>query len=85
VRVRSRTAAGERLRAALPDALRQPGSGVARTHWIFPVRSADPEALVDRLRTAGVDASAATSNLVALLPDGPDAVFYADGEWRPNA
>jgi perosamine synthetase len=70
-RVRSRTAAGERLRAALPDALRQPGAGVARTHWIFPVRSADPEALVARLRTAGVDASAATSNLVALLPDGP--------------
>jgi hypothetical protein len=72
-RVRARTAVGERLRAVLPPSLPQPGGEVERTHWIFPVRSADPAALVARLRRVGVDASPATSNLVALLDDGKAA------------
>lgn len=72
-RVRARTAAGESLRTDLPAALLQPGDQVVRTHWLFPVRAADPAALVAQLRSAGVDASAGTSNLVALTTDGPAA------------
>ena len=72
-RVRARVAAGERLRAGLPAGA-LPGDRVARrTHWLFPVRAVDPTGLVRRLRAAGVDASGATSNLVALTADGPAA------------
>jgi len=72
-RVRARAAAGERLREGLP-AGSLPGDRVARrTHWLVPVRAADPARLVRRLRAVGVDASGATSNLVTLTEDGPAA------------
>lgn len=92
-RTRARTASGEALRAGLPAQVPQPGERAVRTHWLFPVRADDPAALVARLRRAGVDASAGTSNLVALTTDGPAAdlmrhVVYVPAypelpeEWR---
>lgn len=73
-RVRARTVAGERLADRLPERLRPPGRAVRRrTHWLFPVRSGDPDALVAALRQAGIDASASTSNLVALTSAGPSS------------
>lgn len=72
-RVRARAAVGEALRARLPAWLPQPGERARRTHWLFPVRATDPADLVARLRRAGVDASAGTSNLVALTDAGPAA------------
>lgn len=72
-RVRARTEVGESLRVDLPAGVLHPGGRAVRTHWLFPVRVADPAALVARLRAAGVDASAGTSNLVALTTDGPAA------------
>ena len=76
-RVRARTVVGERLRAGLGPAT-VPGARVpGRTHWLFPVRAAEPDRLVRRLRDVGVDASGATSNLVALTVVGPGG--RADG------
>ena len=37
-----------------------------RTHWLFPVIVANPEALVADLRWHGLDASQATSSIVAV-------------------
>ena len=83
-RVHARTWVGESLRAALPAALPQPGGRAARTHWLFPVRAADPAALVARLRAVGVDASTGTSNLVALTADGPAADLMSHVVYVPT-
>jgi perosamine synthetase len=69
-RLARRARAGEMLACSLPAVLRHPGrSANSRTHWLFPVLSPDPEGLVRRLRSAGFDASRATSNIaVAEAP-----------------
>lgn len=72
-RLRRRAAAGERLRAGLPPGSVPGDRAHLRTHWLFPVRAGEPRRLVERLRAAGVDASGATSNLVALTTTGPAA------------
>ncbi len=57
-RLEARTAAGERLRSALGDALTVPGDACpTRTHWAFTVLVEDPYAAMAKLRAAGFDAS----------------------------
>jgi perosamine synthetase len=66
---------GERVAHALPPSVFQPGrSALDRTHWVFPVVTADRAQLIDSLRRAGFDAATATSNIVAVSPpiDRPD-------------
>lgn len=69
-RLARRARAGEILTRSLPFKLPHPGrSASSRTHWLFPVAAPDPEGLVRRLRSAGFDASRATSNIaVAEAP-----------------
>lgn len=70
VRLQARARAGEGLAAALPEGLSHPGEGLARrSHWLFPVVTAEPPALVHELRRRGIDASRATSNLSAVGTD----------------
>ncbi|MBX6321649.1 MAG: DegT/DnrJ/EryC1/StrS aminotransferase family protein [Rhodospirillaceae bacterium] len=57
-RLAARTAAGERLRAALGQSLTVPGAACPnRTHWVFTVLVEDPAAAMVWLRAAGFDAS----------------------------
>lgn len=63
-RLARRAALGERMSARLPANLFHPGGALAgRTHWLYPVVVADPDALVAQLQRVGVDASRGTSNL----------------------
>jgi dTDP-4-amino-4,6-dideoxygalactose transaminase len=39
-----------------------------RTHWVFPVRSYDRNALVAALRRAGFDAATGTSSIAVIPP-----------------
>ena len=75
-RLRRRAADGEHLAATLPAPLRSLGAGlVDRTHWLFPVVAPDPAEVVAALRSAGLDSSRSTSNLVAVAgaDGGPPA------------
>ena len=68
-RLRRRAEAGEELAAALPAGLLHPGDAArSRTHWLFPVVTADPDGLIADLRGAGFDASRGTSQIAALSP-----------------
>ncbi len=73
-RLARRARAGESLAAALPPAVDHPGRRQGRrTHWIFPVVVSAPVDLVARLRTVGVDAASATSNLATAGGHTPQA------------
>jgi perosamine synthetase len=68
-RVAARARAGNRLGAALPGELVRPGAGAeSPTHWVFPVVTRDPAALVAGLRRAGFDAAVATSGITSVSP-----------------
>jgi perosamine synthetase len=63
-RLARRGALGEQMSAELPSEVFHPGGAlVGRTHWLYPVVVADPDALVAQLQGVGVDASRGTSNL----------------------
>lgn len=67
-----RAAAGEELADRLPESFQHPGGlSRSRTHWLFPVVTPDPEALVLALRGQGFDASRATSNIAVVRTPGP--------------
>lgn len=71
VRLAARARRGDALSARLPVGLTHPGDRAAhRTHWLFPIRSADPRGLVRALRTAGFDATPGTTSIAALAPTG---------------
>jgi perosamine synthetase len=75
-RLRARAGRGELVARALADAYHVPGRAQdRRTHWLFPITVDDAQALVDRLRDEGFDASRATSALVAVPapPGRPEA------------
>jgi perosamine synthetase len=65
-RLAKRTSTGERFLRRLRVVDLHPGRHSSRkTHWLFPVIVADPEALVADLRRHGLDASRATSSIAA--------------------
>lgn len=69
-RIASRAAAGRHLAAQL-GAITRPGQTAAhQTHWVFPILSADPEALVRLLWAHGVDATRKASSLAVVPPHG---------------
>ena len=71
-RLARRATYGELAGATLPVTLKQPGRlALDRTHWVFPVLAADPDALVRELRDAGVDAARGTSSIDAITGAGP--------------
>jgi perosamine synthetase len=66
-RLARRARTGERLASRLRVVDLHPGRHSSRrTHWLFPVVVADPEALVADLRRHGLDASRATSSIAAV-------------------
>lgn len=68
-RLDRRRAAGARVAAGLPPALERPGSALeGSTHWVFPVLSDAPDALVAALRESGFDATRGTSAIAAVDP-----------------
>ena len=75
LRVRPRAEAGAALARSLPVGLARPGSDVQdHTHWIFPVLTEDPTALMTHLRAWGFDATSGTSSLTVVeeAPERPD-------------
>src|SRR5215210_1865507 len=65
-RVARRAKAGEHFARSLRVEELHPGRrSLERTHWLFPVVVADPEALILALRERGLDASQATSSIAA--------------------
>src|SRR5215216_508736 len=71
-RLARRASTGERFLRRLRAGELHPGRrSLERTHWLFPVVVADPEALIAALRGRGLDASQATSSIsVVGAPDG---------------
>jgi dTDP-4-amino-4,6-dideoxygalactose transaminase len=66
-RVSRRQEAGAHVAAALgPEVTHLGGKGRAHTHWLFPVVSRSPAALVRAGRAAGFDLTCGSSTLVAL-------------------
>lgn len=65
-RVAARRAAGNRLAAALGPDVHLGGAGRAHTHWLFPIRSRAPAALVAAGRAAGLDLTCGSSTLTTL-------------------
>jgi dTDP-4-amino-4,6-dideoxygalactose transaminase len=77
-RVGMRAAAGEELARRLPGSLVLAGArALRRTHWVFPLRSRAPEALVTVLRRAGFDATRRSSLRVVEPPPGRAAAVEA--------
>ena len=70
--VRRRAAAGEFLLAQLRAARPLGARAAHRTHWLFPLRVRNADALLPVLWRAGFDATRASSSLHAL-PDGGGA------------
>jgi perosamine synthetase len=71
-RLRRRAAVGERVAGALPPKLAHPGRAARdRTHWVFPVVTPEPRALVASLFRDGFDAATGTSGIAAV--DAPDS------------
>jgi dTDP-4-amino-4,6-dideoxygalactose transaminase len=71
-RIAARARAGEELAALLTPRLARPGAGAERrTHWVFPVVAADPQAFVAALRGAGFDAARGTTS-IGVVPAPPD-------------
>ncbi len=62
-RIEGRREAGERVLEKTPSL---GGQSASRTHWLFPVQSADPPGLVRYLRRAGYDATSGASTLVSI-------------------
>jgi perosamine synthetase len=62
-RLDRRCAIGDRLDAALPPAATPGRAALRRTHWLYPVRHADPPRLVTALRAQGLDASRGTTSI----------------------
>jgi dTDP-4-amino-4,6-dideoxygalactose transaminase len=68
-RLEARARLGERVAQTLPQSLFHPGdAALDRTHWLFPVVTADRAGLVASLRRAGFDAATTTSSIAAVTP-----------------
>ena len=73
-RLRRRRRAGEQLAAWLHPRIEHLGGHAAgHTHWLFPVVSREPEALVAAGRAAGFDLTRGSSTLVTLDPSCTEA------------
>jgi dTDP-4-amino-4,6-dideoxygalactose transaminase len=69
-RIARRASAGERFACRMRgDVVHPGGSSLRKTHWLFPVVVADPEAMISGLRERGLDASRATSSIAVV--EGP--------------
>ena len=70
-RLRRRAAAGEWLGARLPSHVKRPGYRMeARTHWLLPVVSSQPDDLISACRRVGIDAARGASSVsVVAAPD----------------
>jgi len=74
-RLARRARAGEAISRRLPSSVAHPGRlANSHTHWLLPVTSYDPDALIPVLRREGFDAARATSNIAAVgaPPSHPD-------------
>ena len=66
-RLARRASSGERFASRLRVGELHPGRhSLQRTHWLFPVVVADPEALILGLSRNGLDASQATSSIAVV-------------------
>ena len=70
-RLAGRASTGEQFARRLRvDELHPGRRSLGRTHWLFPVVVADPEALILALRERGLDASRATSSIAVVGAPG---------------
>lgn len=79
-RLEARARLGERVAEVLPHSLFHPGrAALDRTHWLFPVVTADRASVIASLRRAGFDAATATSSIATVTPppDRPDLAARA--------
>ena len=84
-RLARRAALGERLARSLPATFLHPGSGApVRSHWVFPVLTADPAALIAALRRRGLDAApphATSAMTVVAAPAERPETEAAAARW----
>ena len=84
-RLARRAALGERIAEDLPAAFFHPGgSAPTRTHWVLPVVTVDPPALIAAIRREGLDAAPphATSAIVVVpAPPGRPETEAESAQW----
>lgn len=66
--IRARVAFARRVIARLPNTPRPGGTAAAHTHWVLPIESADPDALIRLLWAHGFDATRRASTLTVVPP-----------------
>ena len=76
-RVAHRMASGDRAAQVLQGSLRPGSRATAHTHWVFPVTSSAPDALVAHLWRHGFDATRGASSLCAVPAAGTGAAAPA--------
>jgi dTDP-4-amino-4,6-dideoxygalactose transaminase len=82
-RLEARARLGEQFAELLPQSLFHPGgAALDRTHWLFPVVTADRASAVASLRRAGFDAATATSSVAAVSPPRDRLDLRADAAER---
>jgi perosamine synthetase len=82
-RVTRRAAAGERLRDSLLTLRPLARAALARTHWLFPVRMAEPAQRKRELWAAGFDATCGATSLYAVpAPAGREPAVRAEAAMR---
>ena len=69
-RVQSRARAGELLLSRVASLKPLGFRAGRRTHWIYPLRTPEPDGLILLLRAAGFDATRASSSLFAVKAEG---------------
>ena len=67
--IAARVEYARRLTNCLPESAVVGGDCDEHTHWVIPIRAADPVKLIARLRGAGFDATRAASRLCAVSRD----------------
>jgi dTDP-4-amino-4,6-dideoxygalactose transaminase len=74
-RIEQRRLVAERLAALLPGTRRPGQASRSHTHWVFPIRHADPDGLMRYLWARGFDATRGASSLGVVAPprEKPDA------------
>jgi len=69
VEIEARAAVGDRFASLLASSCERPGQQATNhTHWLFPVSTETPAALVDRLHRAGFDATRGGTSLCVVEP-----------------
>jgi dTDP-4-amino-4,6-dideoxygalactose transaminase len=86
-RLRRRAASGQWLAAQVPNHLALPGHRMEHhTHWLFPVVSSNPDALIQACRDAGIDGArgASSVSVVGAPPSRPESEATEAARMMPG-